>query len=69
MQINSWLLRSLRRFAVVFVSGGILAISEELKLIQAGATPETLLYISAAIGLLTAIEKALRDHKNTIVKT
>jgi hypothetical protein len=62
--MNNWLARTIRRFAVVFVSGGIVAITEELNIIQFGASPDVIIYIAAITGLLSAIDKAIRDHKS-----
>lgn len=61
MQI-SWYWRVLRRFGVVFIAGGLIAGIQELGVIQSEAPPEAVLYISAAMGILTAIEKLYRDH-------
>jgi ABC-type molybdate transport system substrate-binding protein len=60
----NWELRTLRRFAVVFISGGIVAISEELRLFSTGASPEQTIYVAAAMAMLAALDKIVRDHKD-----
>ena len=60
----NWEFRILRRFMVVFLSGGLLALIAELNLFSTGASSEQTLYLSALVALLVALEKMIRDHKN-----
>lgn len=66
--IMPWYFRILRRFAVVFVSGGLLAAIEELRLLSVGADPQLIVYLSGIIAVMTALEKAIRDHKDDPLK-
>jgi hypothetical protein len=59
-----WEFRTLRRFAVVFLSGGLVALIAELGLFELQASTEQTIYLTTAIALLTALDKFIRDHKD-----
>jgi hypothetical protein len=46
--------------------GGVTALADELGVIPVGATPTQIMWTSLVIATLMAIEKTLRDHKDTI---
>jgi hypothetical protein len=59
--MDKWYMRTLRRWLVVFVSSGIVALVQYLQ-----ANPDqgnATVFVGFIIAILTAVEKAIRDHE------
>ena len=59
-KMDKWYMRTFRRWTVVFVSSGIVALVSYLQ-----ANPDqgnATMFVGLIIAVLTAIEKAVRDH-------